>query len=47
MDKADFVGLEADAAIRIGAGRSVFEVSLDRAADMGELTADLVVPPGV
>ena len=40
------MGLEADAAVRIGAGRAVFQVALDGAADMGELATDLVMPAG-
>ena len=39
-------GMEGDAAVRVRARRTVFEVALDRAAEVGELAADLVVASG-
>ena len=44
MDEADFVGVETDAAVRIGSRRTVFEIAFDGASDAGKLAADLVVP---
>ena len=46
MDEADGPGVEGDAAVRVGARRSVLEVALDGAADVGQLAADLVVTAG-
>ena len=46
MDQGDAVRLEADAAVGIRTRRAVLEVALDRAAHVGELAADLVVPAG-
>ena len=43
MDEADGPGVEGDATVRVGAWRSVLEVALDGAADVGQLAADLVV----
>ena len=39
-------GVQADASVGIGPRRPVFQVSLDRAADVRELAADLVVAAG-
>ena len=46
MDKGDVAGVEADAAVGVGAGGAVLEIALDGAAEGGELAADLVVAAG-
>ena len=43
MDKGDSSGMEGNASVRVGARRSVFKVALDRASEVRELAADLVV----
>ena len=44
VDELYPAGQERDAAVRVGAAGAVFEVSLDGAAHVRELAADLVVP---
>ena len=44
--ETDFVGLEADASVRIGPWGPVFQIALDAAAQVAELAADLVMAPG-
>ena len=46
VDEADGASVERDAAVGVGARRTVLEVALDGAADVGELTTDLVVAAG-
>ena len=46
MDEPDGTGVERNAAVRVGTGRSVLEVAFDGAADVGELAADLVMAAG-
>ena len=40
-------GMQADATVRVGTGKTVFQVSFDGATDFGKLATDLVVPSGV
>ena len=40
------VGVEGYSSVGIGAGCTVFKVTLDRAAHCGKLAADLVMPSG-
>ena len=46
VDEAYASGVEADSSVRVGTRSSVFEVALDRAAQVAELAAYLVVPAG-
>ena len=46
MEKCHLAGVQAYAAVRVGALRSVFEVALDGAADGCKLAADLVMAAG-
>lgn len=46
MGEGYAAGMERDAAVRVRARRTVFEVTLDRAAEVGELAADLMVTAG-
>ena len=46
MDETDGTGMEGDAAVGVGPGRTVLEIALDGAADVCELAADLVMPSG-
>ena len=45
MDETDVVCVKAYSSIRIGSWGSIFEISLDRAAQMAQLAAYLVVTP--
>ena len=45
--EADVAGVQADAAVGVGARRTVFEVALNGAADSGQLAAYLMMPPRV
>ena len=47
MDEIDGMGAEADAAIGVAALGTILEVAADGQADMGELTANLMVSPRV
>ena len=40
-------GVQADASVRIGSWRTIFQVAANGEADRGKLTADLVVATGV
>lgn len=44
--EGDAAGVEGDAAVGVGAWGAVFEVAFYRAAEVGELAADLVVAAG-
>ena len=46
MNEAYVPGVKANAAVRIGTGRPVFEVTFDRAAQMAQLAAYLMVTAG-
>ena len=46
MEERDVAGVEADAAVGVGAGGAVLEVALDGAAEGGELAADLMMTAG-
>ena len=40
-------GVQADASVRIGSWRTIFQVAANGETDCGKLTADLVVATGV
>ena len=46
MEKSYLTGMQADAAVRIGTSRTIFQVAFDGAADGCELAADLMVAAG-
>ena len=47
MHKGDVAGMEADAAVGVGARRAVFQISANGETDSGQLAADLMVVSGV
>ena len=47
MDKTNAARMQADAAIRIAARGTIFQVTFYRAADFGQLTTDLMMAPGL
>ena len=47
MHKGDVAGMEADAAVGVGARRAVFQISANGETDSGQLAEDLMVASGV
>ena len=47
MHKGNVAGMEADAAVGVGARRAVFQISANGETDSGQLAADLMVASGV
>ena len=43
MDEFGTAGMQADAAVRIGAGKTIFQVAFDWASHLGKLATDLVM----
>ena len=43
MDEFGTAGMQADAAVRIRTGKTVFQVAFDRASHLGKLATDLVM----
>lgn len=46
MHECDAAGMQTDASVWIRARRAILEVAFDRAAEIGQLAADLMVAAG-